>query len=178
LKFRAKPKEVLTVSSRETLDDLDELPPEGEGELLPDISLLSPQQQDRYYELADKLLGDKSPITPAEVEELDQLLRGLPHLGPHDNFTGPDLEIPDALIFHFKWTEQSGKPPYRFYDLHGLKAVQKAKFVDLCRRYGWSSGQNVRRTLKRLHEWSLDDRAEMNSLLDAAAQAHAARSRK
>jgi hypothetical protein len=109
LKLRAKPKEVLAVSSRETLDDLDELPPEGEGELLPDISLLSPQQQDRYHELADKLLADESPITLAEVEELDQLLRGLPLLGPHDDFTAPDLEIPNALVFRFKWTEQTGK---------------------------------------------------------------------
>jgi hypothetical protein len=168
----------MAVSSRETLDDLDKLLAQGEGELLHDISLLDPPQQDRYHELADKLLADKSPITPAEVEELDQLLKGLPLLGPDDDFTGPDLEIPDALVFHFKWTEQSRKPPYRFYDFRGLKVVQKARFIELCRKYGWSSGQNVRRALKRLHEWSSDDRTEMKSLLDAAAQAHAARSRK
>ena len=145
---------------------------EPKEESVPDISLLSPEQQDRYQELADKLLADESSITPAEVKELNQLLKGLPLVGPHDKFGGPDLEIPDCLAFHFKWTEQRGKFPYRFYDFRRLKAVQKVRFVELCRKYGWSDGQNVRRTLPRLYEWSPDDRAEMNGLLDAAAEAH------
>jgi hypothetical protein len=32
---------------------------------------------------------------------LNQLLKGLPLVGPHDEFGGPDLEIPDSLVFHF-----------------------------------------------------------------------------
>ena len=65
---------------------------EPKEESVPDISLLSPEQQDRYRELADKLLADESSITPAEIEELNQLLKGLPLVGPHDKFGGPDLE--------------------------------------------------------------------------------------
>jgi hypothetical protein len=80
-------------------------PKEGKEEAVPDISLLSPEQQDRYRELAEKLLTDESSITPAEIEELNQLLKGLPLVGPHDEFNGSDLEIPDSLVFHFKWTE-------------------------------------------------------------------------
>ena len=106
---------------------------EPKEESVPDISLLSPEQQDRYQELADKLLADESSITPAEVEELNKLLKGLPLVGRHDKFGGPDLEIPDSLAFHFKWTEQRGKFPYRFYDFRCLKAVQKVRFVELCR---------------------------------------------
>ena len=113
---------------------------EPKEESVPDISLLSPEQQDRYQELADKLLADESSITPAEVRELNQLLKGLPHLGPHDEFGGPDLEIPDSLAFHFKWTEQRGKFPYRFYNFRRLKAVQKVRFVELCACAGRERG--------------------------------------
>jgi hypothetical protein len=38
-------------------------PKESKEEPVPDISLLSPEQQDRYQELADKLLANKSSIT-------------------------------------------------------------------------------------------------------------------
>jgi hypothetical protein len=94
------------------LNNSDELAVEPKEESVPDISLLSPEQQDRYQELADKLLADESSITPAEIEELNQLLKGRPLVGPHNEFGGPDLEIPDSLVFHFKWTEQRGKLPY------------------------------------------------------------------
>jgi hypothetical protein len=155
------------------LNNADEPAVEPKEESVPDISLLSPEQQDRYQELADKLLADES--SPDETEELNQLLKALPLVGPREKFSGPDLEIPDPLVFHFKWTEQRGKLPYRFFEFHRLKAVQKVRFVELCRKYGWSDGQNAGRTLPRLHEWSPHDRAEMNGLLDAAADAHTAR---
>jgi len=87
---------------------------EPKEESVPDISLLSPEQQDRYQELADKLLADESSITLAEIEELNQLLKGLPLVGPHDKFGGPDLEIPESLAFHFKWTEQEASFPTGF----------------------------------------------------------------
>jgi hypothetical protein len=45
-------------------------------ESVPDISSLSPEQQDRQ-ELADKLLADETSLTPAEIKELNQLLKGL-----------------------------------------------------------------------------------------------------
>jgi hypothetical protein len=131
---------------------------EPKEESVPDISLLSPEKHDRQ-DLADKLLADETSLTPAEVKELNQLLKGLPLVGPHDEFGGPDLENPDSLVFHFKWTEQRGRFPYRFYAFRRLKAVQKVRFVELCRKYGWSNGQNVRLPLPRLYEWSPDDRA-------------------
>ena len=109
-------------------DKFGELIAATDEDLLPDISFLSSEQQDRYSELADKLLADPSPITAAGVQELDRLLNGLPLIGPYDPFAGPNLEIPDALVFHFKWTEQRGKLPYRYYDFGSLKAVQKVRF--------------------------------------------------
>jgi hypothetical protein len=65
-------------------------------EAAPDISLLSPDQQDRYQELADKLLADEISIASAEIGELNQFAEG------RTMFGGPNLEIPDSLVFHFK----------------------------------------------------------------------------
>ena len=49
---------------------------EPKGEIGPDISLLRPEQQDRWQEVADKLLADETSITPAEIKKLNQLLKG------------------------------------------------------------------------------------------------------
>ena len=67
--------------SKGILDHSDELVVEPEDGSSPDISLLSPEQQDRYQELADKLLADESTITPAEIEELNQPAEKSPAFG-------------------------------------------------------------------------------------------------
>jgi len=103
-------------------------------DLLPDISFLSPEQQDRYSELADKLLADPSPITAAGVQELDlpeiaatalaQYLLSLEHGGEkvrdvivddirHAQLNGGDKEHVLTLLHvlhHFLKTHPEARP--------------------------------------------------------------------
>jgi hypothetical protein len=63
---------------------------------------------------------------------------------------------------------------------HKLKAVQKVRFVELCRKYGWNgeyprdrshrfeSGRWGIPGLLPLSEWEPEDEAELRTLLDAA----------
>jgi hypothetical protein len=146
----------------------------------PDISLLSPEDQDRARELLAKIEGveseqeflakiNENTITEAELRELSDLFDGLPILGPGEGFKGPSFDIPLNLERHF-----------RDFDLSTLKLVQKVRFVELCRKYGWE-GEYPNRghvwghwkhrdpvRLLPLSEWDSEDEAELRSLMDAA----------
>ena len=160
----------------------------------PDISLLSPEDQDRAHELLAKIEGveneqeflakiNENTITEAELRELSYLFDELPQLGPGDGFKGPSYEIPLELcsyFTHFRRRENEGVHPQ--FDCDKLKLVQKVRFVELCRKYGWEGeypnpvrfgGQ--RHGLRRnpvnmvpLSEWDPEDEAELRSLLDVA----------
>ena len=78
----------------------------------PDISLLSPEDQDRAHELFEKIEGveneqeflakiNENTITEAELRELSYLFDELPQLGPGDGFKGPSYEIPLELCSYF-----------------------------------------------------------------------------
>ena len=115
----------------------------------PDISLLSPEDQDRAHELLEKIEGveneqeflakiNENTITEAELRELSYLFDELPQLGPGDGFKGPSYEIPLELrsyFTHFRRRENEGVHPQ--FDCDKLKLVQKVRFVELCRKYGW-----------------------------------------
>ena len=161
----------------------------------PDISLLSPEDQDRAHELLTKIEGveneheflakiNENTITEAELRELSYLFDELPQLGPGDRFKGPSYEIPLELcsyFTHFRRRENEGRVQPQF-DCDKLKLVQKVRFVELCRKYGWEGeypnpvrfgGQ--RHGLRRnpvnivpLSEWDSEDEAELRSLLDVA----------
>jgi hypothetical protein len=163
--------------SREMLNKLDKLstPVENDRGNCPDISLLSPEQQDRVHELFAKIGrtddGDwDCTITPAEIHELRNLLDGLPLCDKDQGFAGPNLEIPWTLCYHFtllKWREQN-RQAWPSDNFHDLKAVQKVRFVELCRRYGWDGG--APHGIVSFSQWQPEDEAEIRSLLDDAAK--------
>ena len=159
----------------------------------PDISLLSPEDQDRAHELLAKIEGveneqeflakiNENTITEAELRELSYLFDELPQLGPGDRFKGPSYEIPLELcsyFTHFRRRENEGRVQPRF-DCNKLKLVQKVRFVELCRKYGWEGEYpNADRghvwkkhrdpvRLVALSEWDSEDEAELRSFLDTA----------
>jgi hypothetical protein len=182
--------------AREMHNKLDKLAPSSEDDEhnIPDLTLLSPELQDWVDEIFDKVrqankdeAGDI--ITPVEARKLCDLLNELPVLGPDDKFAGPDLDIPDEIRSHFqlaRWHEEGRRhwPSFDFF--HKLKAVQKVRFVELCRKYGWEgeyprdysrhhftyrrspSGRWGIPGLFPLSEWEPEDEAELRALLDAA----------
>jgi hypothetical protein len=157
----------------------------------PDISLLSPEDQDRVHGVLAKLEGatgeheirakvEENVVTVAELREMFDLWAELPRLGPGDSFKGPSYAIPLELcsyFTHFHRRENEGVHPQ--FDFHKLKAVEKVRFVELCRKYGWEGEYpNADRRRGRLHrdpvrlvalsQWDPEDEAELRSLLDVA----------
>jgi hypothetical protein len=152
--------------------------------------LLSPELPDWVDEMFEKVRaadeGDaESIIAPAEGQKLLELLNELPVLGPDDKFAGLDLDIPREIEMHFtlaKWHE-GGRHHWPSFDFfHRLKAVQKVRFVELCRKYGWNgeyprdrshrfaSGRWGLPELLPLSQWEPRDEAELRALLDVAAR--------
>jgi hypothetical protein len=141
-----------------------------EDEMVPDISLLAPEDQDRVQELFAKLgdpEGRDRTITPDEEQELCGMLDGLPVLGPEDRSAGPNLEIPKELQFYWTWSQPADG--WRSYDFHRLKCVQKVRFAELCAQYGYKPGMSVKQNLAHLSQWLKDDQFEMIGLLQAAS---------
>jgi hypothetical protein len=149
---------------------LDRLPMKPEEGKIPDISLLSPEDQDRVFELfrknRDSLAGIKPTISRRELNELEGLLADLPMIGLDDKRAGPKIAVPHALESYWRRNQPASSPgSYRFND---LRALQKVRFVELCRNYGWREGTPPSATLLPLGEWEERDRDEMNTLLEAA----------
>jgi hypothetical protein len=180
--------------AREMNNKLDRLsvPFEDDEHMAPDISLLSPEDQDRAHEILAKLDGatgeqeicakiKENVVTVAELNEMFGLWAGLPRLGPGEGFKGPSYAIPYELcssFTHFLRCENEGPVQPRF-DYHKLKLVQKVRFVELCRKYGWEGeypdpdrGRGRRHRdpvrLLPLNQWDSEDEAELRSLLDVA----------
>jgi hypothetical protein len=84
----------------------------------PDISLLSPADQDRVVELFRKnrnsINGVEPSITRKESKELQRLLADLPTLGPNDKFAGPKIEVPRDLAHYWQYS-QPALGRYRFW---------------------------------------------------------------
>jgi hypothetical protein len=175
--------------AREMNNKLDKLwASDNDEQTCPDISLLSPQDQDRVHEILAKIKGVKDEhefwariqeniVTQVELREVLDLWEELPILGPGDGFKGPSYGIPLELCSHFRRRENEGVHPQ--FDFHKLKMVQKVRFVELCRKYGWEGeypdpdrgrGQLHRCPVRllALNQWDPEDEAELRSLLDVA----------
>ena len=154
---------------------LDRWPVEPEDMKFPDISLLSPTDQDRVHELFTKM-GDpdervQPTISEAELKELAELLRGLPLVDGIEQFSGPKIEVPQALEYYWKWTQPAAA--WRHYSFYEMGKVETLRFVALCARYGWQDGLGgvkLKECMVPLGDWHPDDRAEMTELLDKAAR--------
>jgi hypothetical protein len=95
------------------------LPPLEAG--CPDLTLLTPEEHDRWWELAKKgnntLEGLEPGITMDEFRELEGLLAKVPRLGPGETFAGPKIGVPRALYHYWRWVKPAGGSGYRFRNL-------------------------------------------------------------
>jgi hypothetical protein len=141
----------------------------------PDLSLLSPEEQDRTWELAKKvdntLQGLEPGITLKEFQEAEGLLAKVPRLGPGEKFAGPRIKVPRALKHYWDWIKPAaGGSGYRF---DNLGKVETLRFVELCNYYSGDESLRGMRLIDRmlpLDEWQADDKAEMEGMLEKAAR--------
>jgi hypothetical protein len=134
-----------------------------------DLSLLSPEDQDRAKDLMDLFQGStdiEAEGLNAAINEFENLVEGLPLLGGNDRGQGPKIEVPRSLEYYWRWRQKASE--YRYYYFHQLKKVQILRFVELCERYGFREGST--REMAPIAEWETDDREELTELLDIAAQ--------
>jgi hypothetical protein len=139
-----------------------------------DISLLTPEEQDRVSELAKKvhntLQGVEPSITPEETRELEGLFAKVPRLGPGETFAGPKIAVPRALESYWRWVKRAKGSSYRFSN---LGKVETLRFVELCKYYSEDESLRGMRLIDRmlpLDEWQADDKAEMEGMLEKAAR--------
>ena len=106
--------------AREMMKRLDRLPKRKGGvQKVPDLSLLSPEKQDRVDELFKVLLDSKdisSKTFDTAFAEFDKLVRDLPLLGPNDPEQGPSIEVPGTLASYWEWRWQHPASSWRSHD--------------------------------------------------------------
>jgi hypothetical protein len=133
-----------------------------------DLSLLSPEDQDRANDLMDLIKGStdiEAEGLKAAITEFENLVEGLPLLGENDRRQGPKTEVPRSLAYYWRWRQNASE--WRNYAFDKLKKVQIIRFVELCEQYGYRGGSGSR--IAPIDEWETDDREELTELLDIAA---------
>ena len=156
--------------SREMMARLDRLPKTRDGtQKVPDISLLSPEKQDRVRELLALLVGLDGTGSKVLYTEFEDLVGGLPLIGRDDPENGPLIEVPEQL-YSF-WQRQQSASNWRSLNFHKLGKVQTLRFVELCEQYGFRAEPDtpVKAQIRPLHGWTPNHRAELERLLDVAA---------
>jgi hypothetical protein len=147
------------------------LPQRSEEVKVPDLSLLSPAEQDRVSELF-KLIGAKD-VPAADLDafyfELHNLFEDLPLLGRDDPKHGPLIRVPHKLADY--WQRQQPLSPWRSLDFYKLSKVQTLRFVELCEQHGFEEGQDrpAREQIASLATWRTSDRTELQEMLNIAA---------
>ena len=135
-----------------------------------DLSLLSPEDQDRAKDLMDLIQGStdiEAEGVKAAITEFENLVEGLPLLGKNDRRQGPKIEVPRSLAYH--WRRRQNASEWRHYYFSELKKVQILRFVELCEQYGYRGGTGSR--IAPIDEWETDDREDLTELLEVAASA-------
>ena len=135
-----------------------------------DLSLLSPEDQDRAKDLMDLIRGAtdiEAKGVKSALIEFANLVEGLPLLGENDRRQGPKIEVPRSLGYHWQSQWRQHASEYRHYNFYELKKVQILRFVELCEQYGYREGNT--REMAPIGEWEADDREELVELLEIAA---------
>jgi len=133
-----------------------------------DLSLLSPEDQDRAKDLMDLIRGStdiEAEGLNAAINEFENLVEGLPLLGENDRRQGPKIEVPRSLAYY--WQRRQHASEWRRYYFNELKKVQILRFVELCEQYGYREGNT--HEMAPIDEWETDDREELAELLEIAA---------
>jgi hypothetical protein len=155
--------------AREMMARLGRLPKKRGGETkVWDLSLLSPEKQDRVDELLKMILvnDDHSENLDTAFAELDELVRNLPLLGRDDPEQGPLIEVPRELARY--WEFHHGASKWCSLDFYKLSKVQIVRFVELCEQHGFREGTDtpIRAQMLPLHEWPASTRTELQEMLD------------
>ena len=79
-----------------------------------DLSLLSPEDQDRAKDLMDLIRGStdiEAEGLNAAINEFENLVEGLPLLGENDRRQGPKIEVPRSLGYHWQsqWRQHASE---------------------------------------------------------------------
>jgi hypothetical protein len=148
---------------------LDRIPIQEEIKLW-DLSLLSPEDQDRAKDLMDLTQGStdiEAKGVKSALIEFANLVADLPLLGESDLRQRPRIEVPRGLGYHWqsRWRQHASE--WRHYYFEELKKVQILRFVELCEQYGYREG--ITHEIAPIDEWETDDREELIELLDIAA---------
>jgi len=143
----------------------------------PDLSLLTPEEQDRVCELSRKcrnsLQGVEPGLTYEELREAQELAGKVPTLLPGEKFAGPRIEVPRALERYWGYVKPTA--PGRGYRFANLGKVETLRFVELCKFYsvdGSLCGWSLINRILPLDEWQPDDRDEIVAMLEKAAGPH------
>jgi hypothetical protein len=155
--------------SREMMAKLDRFPKKRGQEKVWDVSLLSPEKQDRFNELSELILQSKD-VNSGRMDgvflELIDLVDDLPLRGPNDPEQGPLIELPGELVRYWQWQPASN---WRSYSFHKLSKVQTLRFLELCAQYGFNNETDFTAQMLPLHAWPDCDRSELQDMLDIAA---------
>ena len=133
-----------------------------------DLSLLSPEDQDRAKDLMDLIQGStdiEAEGLNAAIIEFENLVEGLPLLAGNDRGQGPKIEVPRSLAYYWQWRQHASE--WRHYYFSELKKVQILRFVELCEQYGFREGSA--HEMAPIDEWETDDREELAELLESVA---------
>jgi hypothetical protein len=161
--------------AREMINRLDRVDPPPVEELpLPDPTVLSAEEQDRFWDLLKKgarVSEGNGTITKAELQDLERLWSACPPLPPGDGFSGPDIDVPRNLQNYWIWQQKASER--RSCDFATLRKVQHVRFTELCSQYGYQKGKSaieVKASMIPLEQWNPADRAELNDLLDIVSR--------
>jgi hypothetical protein len=102
-------------------------------------------------------------------KEFEQLVRGLPLVGPNDPDQGPSIGVPRELASHWQWRQPVSN--WRTLDFDKLTKVQSVRFTELCKRYGFrKNGNPYKPQMAPLDTWRAKDRTELQRMMDIAAE--------
>jgi hypothetical protein len=77
-----------------------------------DLSLLSPEDQDRANDLMDLIQGStdiEAEGLNAAIIEFENLVEGLPLLGENDRGQGPKIEVPRSLAYYWRSRQNASR---------------------------------------------------------------------
>ena len=156
--------------AREMMAKLDRFPKRWGQQKVWDVSLLSPEKQDRFNELSKLILQSKD-VNSGSLDgvflELIDLVDDLPLRRFEEPEQGPLIEVPGTLARYWQWQQPASK--WRSYSFHKLSKVQTLRFVELCEQYGFENETDFKAQMLPLHAWPACDRAELKDMLDIAA---------
>jgi hypothetical protein len=139
-------------------------PWEGTTRFIPDWSVLTAEQQDRYCELVELAAGETA--TPAELIEWYGLISLCPPMGPKGR-QEPPISVPGSLGLYLRRARINGSLgplPRGNYSFGCLGFADCERLTQLCMKYGWDPDDD-QIEIAAFYDWIDDDYTELCDLL-------------